>query len=47
MYKALQKGGVESNFVTIPGAGHGFLGKDDDRAMQETISWFEEHLAKK
>ena len=44
MYQALLKVGVKSKIVTIPGAGHGFFGKDDDHAMQETISWFEEHL---
>jgi fermentation-respiration switch protein FrsA (DUF1100 family) len=44
MYQELLKAGVQSNFVTVPGVGHGFIGKDDDFAMQETISWFEEHL---
>jgi dienelactone hydrolase len=47
MYQALLKAGVKSKFVTIPGAGHAFFGKDDDRAMQETISWFEEQLIAK
>lgn len=47
MYQALLKESVQSKFVTIPGAGHGFTGKDDDFAMQETISWFEEHLKAK
>ena len=47
MYQATLKAGVKSKFVTIQGAGHGFTGKDDDRAMQEAISWFEEHLGAK
>lgn len=47
MYQALLKAGVQSKFVTIPGVGHGFSGKDDDFAMQETISWFETHLKAK
>ena len=44
MHQALLKAGIKSKFVTIPGAGHGFTGQTDDKAMQETVSWFEEHL---
>jgi len=44
MHQALVKAGVKSKFVTIPGADHGFVGGDADRAMQETLSWFEEQL---
>ncbi len=47
MYQALLKAGVQSKFVTVPGVGHGFIGKDDDFAMQETISWFEDKLRTK
>jgi|WetSurSiteA1Bulk_404760.scaffolds.fasta_scaffold07760_2 dienelactone hydrolase len=47
MYQALLKAGVKSKFVTIPGADHGFVGGDADRAMLETVSWFEEHLGAK
>jgi pimeloyl-ACP methyl ester carboxylesterase len=47
MFQALQKAGVESKFVIIPGAGHGFEGEDADHASTEAISWLEEHLAKK
>jgi len=44
MHQALLKAGIESKFITISGAGHGFEGKDADRALAEAISWFEEHL---
>ena len=47
MHQGLLKAGVESKFVTIPGAGHGFEGKDADLALTEAMSWFEEHLAEK
>lgn len=47
MYQALQRAGVESKFVTIPGAGHGFEGEDTDRALSECLSWFEQHLVEK
>lgn len=47
MYQALQEVGVESKFVVISGAGHGFEGEDADRASAEAVAWFEEHLAKK
>jgi len=47
MYQALLKAGVNTKFVTIPGAGHGFFGKDADRAREEAISWFEERLGAK
>jgi len=44
MHQELLKAGVESKFVTIPDAGHGFEGEDADHALAEAISWFEEHL---
>ncbi len=44
MHEALLKAGVESKFIKIPGAGHGFEGKDADSALTEAMSWFEEHL---
>jgi acetyl esterase/lipase len=44
MHQVLLKAGVKSKLVKISGADHGFAGKDADRAMQETVSWFEEHL---
>jgi len=47
MHQALQKEGVESKFVIITGAGHGFEGEDIDHALAESVSWFEEHLDEK
>jgi acetyl esterase/lipase len=47
MYQALREAGVESKFVVIPGAGHGFEGEDSDKAYAETMRWFEEHLVEK
>jgi dienelactone hydrolase len=44
MYQALMKAGVKSKLVIIPGADHGFAGKDAERAVQESVSWFEEYL---
>jgi len=47
MYQALQKAGIESKFVTIPGADHGFKDEDADHALAEAVSWFEKHLVEK
>jgi acetyl esterase/lipase len=44
MHQELLKAGVESKFVIIPGAGHGFEGEDDKLATAELVSWFEKHL---
>ncbi|MFP6582856.1 MAG: alpha/beta hydrolase [Candidatus Hydrogenedentota bacterium] len=35
---------VTTDFITIPGAGHGFRGDDADVAMRAVIGWFDEHL---
>ena len=47
MYQVLQEAGVESKFVAIPGAGHGFVGEDAELALSESVSWFEQHLVNK
>jgi predicted esterase len=47
MYKELLKAGVKSDFVKIPGAGHGSEGEDNDRVLTETVRWFEKYLAEK
>jgi len=44
MYAALQDVGVETEFHTFPGAGHGFRGDDAARGVALTIDWFERHL---
>jgi len=46
IYQALLKEGVQSKFVTIPGAGHVLLAKMTILPCK-TINWLEEHLAKK
>ena len=45
MYEALQADGVESKFIIIEGAGHGFRGADAERATAAMVDWFERHLA--
>ncbi|MFQ5705358.1 MAG: prolyl oligopeptidase family serine peptidase [Gemmatimonadales bacterium] len=45
MYKALQDSGVESKFIVIPGAGHGFRRAEDRaRARAAMVAWFERYL---
>ncbi len=44
MYEALQQAGVVSGFITIPGAGHGFVGDDGRRATQARLDWFNKYL---
>ncbi len=43
--EALDAAGVEHDFVTIEGAGHGFQGPDREQATSAMVSWFEQHLA--
>ncbi len=45
--KLFQQEGVTSELVTIEGAGHGFQGKDQQRATQEMVAWFEKFLKKR
>jgi dienelactone hydrolase len=47
MHQVLLKAGVQSKFITIPGAGHGFFDKDADQALAETVNWFENYLITK
>lgn len=44
MFDALQEAGVESDFITIPGAGHGFIGEDGRQATEARLGWFNQHL---
>jgi acetyl esterase/lipase len=44
MYQALQENKIKSNFITLPGAGHGFRGPDADKAQAALIEWFEQTL---
>lgn len=44
IFDALKKSNVKTDFITIPGAGHGFRGDDAKRARVLTVSWFEQTL---
>lgn len=46
IFDAFKKGNVKTDFITIPGAGHGFRGEDLKRALDATVSWFEQTLLK-
>ena len=46
IFDALKKNNVKTDFITIPGADHGFRGEDAKRAMAATVSWFEQTLVK-
>lgn len=46
IFDAFKKNNVKTDFITVPGAGHGFRGEDAKRAMAATVSWFEQTLLK-
>ena len=46
IFDALKKNNVKTDFITIPGAGHGFRDEDAKRAMAATVNWFEQTLVK-
>jgi len=46
IFEALKKNNVKTDFITIPGADHGFRGEDAKHAMAATVSWFEQTLLK-
>jgi acetyl esterase/lipase len=47
MFQALQENKIKSNFITLPGAGHGFRDADAQKAQAALVAWFEETLEKK
>ena len=47
IYEELQKANVTTEFITIPGAGHGFRGEAAKQANAAMVSWFENTLLKK
>ena len=47
MFQALQENKITSNFITLPGAGHGFRDADAQKAQAALLAWFEETLKKK
>ena len=46
MYQALLRSQVTSEFITVEGAEHGFVGENADLALSETVDWFREHLGR-
>jgi acetyl esterase/lipase len=46
IYEAFQKVNVKTEFITIPGGGHGFRGEDAKRASAAMVNWFEQTLVK-
>lgn len=46
IFDAFKKNNVKTDFITVPGAGHGFLGEDAKSAMAATVKWFEQTLVK-
>jgi acetyl esterase/lipase len=42
--KALREAGVDVSLVRLEGAGHGFRGKDQEKAMAETKAFLDRHL---
>lgn len=44
MFAELQTKGIASDFITLPGAGHGFRGDDARKAGVARLAWFEKHL---
>jgi acetyl esterase/lipase len=47
IFDAFKKNNVKTEFITIPGAGHGFRGEDAKRATSLMVNWFEQTLLKK
>ena len=46
IFDAFKKNNVKTDFITIPGAGHGFRGDDAKRATALMVNWFEQTLLK-
>ena len=44
MFAELQRQGVESEFVTIPGGQHGFRGENATKANALRLAWFKKYL---
>ena len=44
MFQALQENKIKSNFITLPGAGHGFRDADAQKAQAALVAWFEQTL---
>ena len=44
MYEEFKKQNIESDFITIPGAGHGFRGAEASQAAAARLAWFKKYL---
>lgn len=44
MFAEFKKQNVTTEFITIPGAGHGFRGEDATSAAAARLDWFKKHL---
>ena len=44
MHTLLSDEGVVTELIVVAGAGHGFEGKDADRANRAMVDWFMAHL---
>jgi acetyl esterase/lipase len=44
IFEAFQKANVKTDFITIPGAEHGFRGEDAAKASTAMVGWFEQTL---
>ncbi len=42
--KSFQEEGVDARLLVMKGAGHGFQGEDQKRALSALVDWFETHL---
>jgi dipeptidyl aminopeptidase/acylaminoacyl peptidase len=42
----LKASAVEAELLTLPGAGHGFKGKDAEAAEAALVAFFDKHLKK-
>jgi acetyl esterase/lipase len=44
IHAEFQKHNVTTEFITLPGAGHGFRGEDGEKAMTAVVDWFSKYL---
>jgi acetyl esterase/lipase len=47
MFKALQEQSIKSDFITLPGAGHGFRDADAAKAQAALVAWFDQTIGKR
>lgn len=43
-YAAFQEAGVETDYIVMEGAGHGFRGRQAEEASRARVQWFVDHL---